>query len=90
MNTKRSKGRQSTCTSGYPLLKLLVLQGLVSTQVISAFGTPGSREYSSYFEVSAFGTPGTRGYSSHETFFVLQVLASIQPTSAFGTPGTRE
>ena len=37
----------------------LVLQVLASTQVISAFGTPGTREYS---VISAFGTPGTESF----------------------------
>ena len=64
----------------------MVPQVLASTQLISAFGTPGPREYSvisafgapgtrEYLVISAFGTPGTRAYSV---------------ISAFGTPGTRE
>ena len=39
--------------------QLFVLQVLASTQVISAFGAPGTREYS---VISAFGAPGTREY----------------------------
>ena len=42
--------------------------------VISAFGTPGTREYSL---ISAFGTPGT-------------INSEYSLISAFGTPGTRK
>ena len=53
---------------------------------MSAFGTPGTREYS---VISAFGTPGTHEYS------VIPAVATpgtreYSVISAVGTPGTRE
>ena len=76
------------------------LQRLASTQVVSAFGAPGTREYSvmsafgaastrEYSVISALGTAGIRDYSSHLSVLVLQVLAGTQVISAVGTPGTR-
>ena len=64
-------------SSEYQYLRIPVISafgnpGTGEYSVISAFRTPGTREYS---VISAFGTPGTREYSV---------------ISAFGTPGTRE
>ena len=67
-------------------------------KVISAFGTPGTREYSitsavgtpgthEYSIITAFGTPGTREYSVIQ-LLVSQGPASAQVISALGTPGT--
>ena len=58
---------------------LLVLQVLASTQVISAFGTPGTREYSKV--ISAFGTPGTEPFmmtGTRESLTEYQWLVSYR------------
>ena len=81
--------------------QLLVLQGFASTQVISAFGTPGTREYSSHFSfwycrysrvLKSFQLLVLQALASTQSFqfLVLQELASTQVIPAFGTPGTGE